>query len=185
MRIVAGRHRRRRLFAPAGGDIRPTSDRVREALFNLLLHGPAWRGLEGARVADLFCGTGALALEALSRGARSAVLVDNAPAALDAASRNVGALGEERRSDIIRCDLRRPLPAIAQPIDLAFLDPPYDSGLAEGALLNLVAGAWLAPGALAVVELPRRAGFEAPEGFEPVDERVRGRTRLAFLRLAD
>ena len=98
MRIVAGRHRRRRLVAPEGTGVRPTADRVRETLFNILVAGNAWRGLDGARVADIFCGTGAIALEALSRGASHAVLVDNAPAALDAASRNVVALGEDRRT---------------------------------------------------------------------------------------
>ena len=182
MRIVAGRHRGRRLVAPAGKDIRPTSDRVREALFNLLAHGLAWHGLAGARVADLFCGTGAVALEALSRGALDAVLVDDAPGALDAASGNITSLGEQHRTILIRCSAHGLLPAIPHPVDFAYLDPPYESGLAPVTLANLESNGWLVPGALAVVELPKRTRLQAPGSFEPVDDRVYGQTRLMFLR---
>ena len=182
MRIVAGRHRGRRLVAPAGKDIRPTSDRVREALFNLLAHSLAWHGLAGARVADLFCGTGAVALEALSRGALDAVLVDNAPGAVDAASGNIAALGEQHRTILIRCSAHGPLPSIPHPVDFAYLDPPYESGLAPVTLAKLESCGWLVPGALAVVELPKKTCLEAPGSFEPVDERVYGQTRLTFLR---
>ena len=182
MRIVAGRHRGRRLVAPAGKDIRPTSDRVREALFNLLAHSLAWHGLAGARVADLFCGTGAVALEALSRGALDAVLVDNAPGALDAASRNIAALGEQHRTILLRCNAQGLLSAIQNPVDFAYLDPPYESGLAPVTLEKLESSGWLVPGALAVVELPKRTRLEATGSFEPVDERVYGQTRLVFLR---
>ena len=184
MRIVAGRHRRRRLLAPEGTGVRPTADRVRETLFNILVASDAWRGLDGARVADIFCGTGAIALEALSRGARHAVLVDNAPAALDAASRNIAALGEERRTTLVRCDATRPLPGIPRPVDLAYLDPPWRSGLAGTALENLRSNGWLASGALAVLEQPKAAALHVPEGFTQFDERTVGRARLAFLRLA-
>ena len=182
MRIVAGRHRGRRLVAPKGHDTRPTSDRVRESLFNLLAHGIAWHGLEGAHVADLFCGTGAVALEALSRGAVFATLVDNDPAALAAARQNIKALGEGGRTGVLRNDATRPLPRPRQPVDLAYLDPPYRQEIAAGVVTNLSASGWLAPGALCVVELHRRAPFDLPEGFEVADDRSYGDTRLLFLR---
>lgn len=184
MRIVAGRHRHRRLFAPEGTGVRPTADRVRETLFNILVTSGAWRGLDGARVADIFCGTGAIALEALSRGASHAVLVDNAPAALDAASRNVVALGEDRRTMLVRCDATRRLPVIPCPVDLAYLDPPWRSDLAEAALQNLRSSGWLGSGALAVVEQPKATPLRVPDGFTQIDERTLGRARLVFLRLA-
>ena len=182
MRIVAGRHRGRRLVAPAGRQVRPTADRVREALFDRLAHGLAWRGLADSRIADLFCGTGAVALEALSRGAAHAVLVDHAEGACDVAARNIAALGEESRTTLIRCDACAPLRALSHAVDLAYLDPPYMSDLAPGTLANLDAGGWLAPGALAVVELSRRTRLSAPARFEHVDERVYGHTRLTVLR---
>ncbi len=182
MRIVAGRHRRRRLMAPEGTGVRPTADRVRETLFNILASNSAWHGLDGARVADLFCGTGAIALEALSREASHAVLVDNATAALDAASRNIASLGEDRHTTLLRCDATGPLPVIPHPVDLAYLDPPWRSDLAGTALENLRTSGWLTSGALAVVEQPKATTFHAPEGFTQIDERTLGRTRLVFLR---
>lgn len=184
MRIVAGRHRRRRLIAPEGTGVRPTADRVRETLFNILVTSDAWLGLDGARVADVFCGTGAVALEALSRGASHAVLVDNAPAALDAASKNIAALGEDHRTMLVRRDATRQLPVIPQPVDLAYLDPPWRSGLAVAALENLQSSGWLRSGALAVVEQPKTTSLRVPEGFTHIDERTVGRARLVFLRLA-
>ena len=182
MRIVAGRHRRRRLMAPEGTGVRPTADRVRETLFNILVNNSAWHGLDGARVADIFCGTGAIALEALSRGASQAVLVDNAPAAIDAASRNIAALGEQNHTSLLRCDAAGPLPVIPRPVDLAYLDPPWRSDLAGTALENLRLSGWLASDALAVVEQPKAATFRIPDGFTQIDERTLGRTRLVFLR---
>ncbi len=182
MRIVAGRHRRRRLMAPEGTAVRPTADRVRETLFNVLMSRSAWHGLDGARVADIFCGTGAIALEALSRGASHAVLVDNASAALDAASRNITALGEDRHTTLLRCDATGPLPVIPRPVDLAYLDPPWRSDLADTALENLRSSGWLASGALAVIEQPKTASPRTPDGFTQIDERTLGRTRLVFLR---
>ncbi len=184
MRIVAGRHRRRRLIAPEGAGVRPTADRVRETLFNILVSSGAWRGLDGARVADIFCGTGAVALEALSRGASHAVLVDNAPAALDASSRNIAALGEERHAMLVRCDATRKLPAIPRPVDLAYLDPPWRSGLAGTALENLRLSGWFEPDALVIVEQPSATPLCVPDGFTLADVRTVGRASLVFLRLA-
>jgi 16S rRNA (guanine966-N2)-methyltransferase len=182
MRIVAGKHRGRRLVAPAGHDIRPTSDRVREALFNLLAHSLDWTGLVDAQVADLFCGTGAVGLEALSRGAAHATLVDNGQAAATAARTNIVALGEERRTTFLRNDATKPMPRPARPIDFAYLDPPYRLEVAGAVLENLLRSGWLAPDALVCVELHRKAAFYSPEGFSLEDERTYGDTRLVFLK---
>ena len=182
MRLVAGRHRGRRLVAPPGHGTRPTSDRVREALFNLLAHSLDWAGLAEAHVADIFCGTGAVGLEALSRGAAFATFVDNDPAAIAATRANIETMGEGRRSSVLRNDatgrLRRP----AKPVDLVYLDPPYREEVAPGVIVHLNRGGWLADGALCVTELHRRAPFEVPEGFEIADDRTYGDTRLLFLR---
>ncbi len=185
MRLVAGRHRGRRLVAPPGHGTRPTSDRVREALFNLLAHSLDWRGLAEAHVADIFCGTGAVGLEALSRGAAFATLVDNDPAAIAAARANIETLGEGRRTSVLRNDATGRLPRPARPVDLVYLDPPYREEVAPGVIARLRDGGWLAPGALCVVELHRRSPFEVPAGFEVADDRTYGDTRLLFLRETD
>ena len=182
MRIVAGRHRGRRLVAPTGHDTRPTSDRVREALFNLLAHSLDWAGLQDAHVADIFCGTGAVALEALSRGAAFATLIDNDAAAVAAARANIASLGEERRTSLLRNDATGRLPRPARPVDLVYLDPPYRQDVAPAVIARLREGGWLAPGALVAIELHRRSEFPPPDGFAVVDDRTYGDTRLLFLR---
>ena len=184
MRIVAGKHRGRRLVAPQGHDIRPTSDRVREALFNLLAHSLDWAGLEDACVADIFCGTGAVGLEALSRGAAFATFVDNSQPAFTATRTNIATVGEERRTSFLRNDATKPMPRPARPVDFAYLDPPYRLEVAGEALTSLLVSGWLAPDALAGVELHRKAAFEAPDGFLVENERIYGDTRLIFLKLA-
>ena len=184
MRIVAGRHRGRRLLAPPGETVRPTSDRAREALFNILSHGqPAAEGIPfaGPAVLDAFAGTGALGLEALSRGAAEAAFVEQDRAALAILRQNIAALGEEGRARIVPGDATRP-PRAPSVYALAFLDPPYRSGLAAAALTALDAAGWLTPDALAVVELAAREHMAPPAGFNLVDERVYGATRLIFLR---
>lgn len=185
MRIVAGKHRARRLHAPAGHDIRPTSDRAREALFNLLAHSVAWHGLDDAHVADIFCGTGAVALEALSRGAAFATLVDNSQQGHATARRNIEHMGEERRTTLLRNDATKPMPRPARPVDLAYLDPPYRLEVADAVLTSMRSGGWFAADALACVELHRKAAFETPDGFDAVDDRFYGDTRLVFLRAID
>jgi len=179
MRIVAGRHRGARLAVPAGRDLRPTADRARETLFNILAARPACR-LEGASVLDAFCGTGALALEALSRGAARAVLLDRDGAALAAARGNIAKLGEETRATLLRRDIRRPgrAPGTA---DLVFLDPPYGKGLAEMGLAALDRAGWVAPGATVVVEIGRAEEFRPPAGYTVVDDRRIGAARLVIL----
>lgn len=191
MRIVAGRHRGRAIAAPDDGKaVRPTSDRVRENLFNILSHGRlAAEGqlLEGAAVLDAFAGSGALGLEALSRGAAEALFLDKEGMALASVRRNLEALGEEQHATLLQADACRP-PAPGKvrghprPRTLLFLDPPYRSGLAPMALAALAAAGWLAPGALAVVELESGEAFETPPGFALADERRYGRTRVLFLR---
>ncbi len=184
LRIVGGSHRGRRLVAPPGEAVRPTSDRAREALFNILSHGDlAARGLPfaGRPVVDAFAGTGALGLEALSRGAGTAAFIENGREALAGLRRNVAMLGEEDRAHIVAGDATRP-PRAPFASAVAFLDPPYRSGLAVPALPALVAAGWLMPNALVAVEVAAREEFRPPAGFTPVDERVYGAARLVFLR---
>jgi 16S rRNA (guanine966-N2)-methyltransferase len=180
MRVVGGRLRGRALNAPASRDIRPTSDRLRESLFDVLTHRYREK-LDGARVVDLFAGSGALGIEAISRGAAFALLVDNGAEARALIRGNVETLGLGGQTRIWRADATRLGHAPAgPPFDLAFLDPPYHQGLATPALAALAAGGWLSPTALAVVEEHAKAEILAPEGLALIDERVYGDTKLAF-----
>ncbi len=179
MRIVGGRNRGRKLATPAGGGIRPTADRVREAVFNILAHGAPGGGsrITGARVLDGFAGTGAMGLEALSRGAAQASFIDRDPGPC---RRNVAALDETARADIIAGDCLSPPPAAA-PCGLVFLDPPYDKGLAVPALEALATAGWIADGAVCVVELAAGETLEPPSGFAVADERRYGAARVVLL----
>ncbi len=179
MRIVAGRHKGRRLAAPPGRTARPTADRVRQALFDILAHTDLVE-LEGARVLDAFAGSGALGLEALSRGAAQASFIELHADSLAAIYANVKALGEDGRAKVIRADAARP-PAAPASCTLVFLDPPYGSGLAVPCLEGLAARGWLADGALVVVEVASDEDFVPPSGFEAVDQRRHGAAKLMFL----
>jgi 16S rRNA (guanine966-N2)-methyltransferase len=184
MRIVAGKHRGRRLLAPPGETVRPTSDRAREALFNILSHGQlAADGIPfaGAAVLDAFAGTGALGLEALSRGAAEAAFIEQDREALATLRQNIAVLGESDRARIVSGDATRP-PRAPSTYALVFLDPPYHSGLAAAALTALGACGWLSSDALAVVELSAREELTPPAGFFLLDERTYGSARLLFLR---
>lgn len=184
MRIVGGRLRGRRLRSPASRAIRPTSERLRESIFDILAH--RWPdSLEGARVIDLFAGSGALGLEALSRGAAFALFVDSSAEAGALLRANVEALGLAASAQIRRGEAARlgRAPAGA-PFTLAFLDPPYGEELAGPALAALAAGGWLAAGALCLVEEAAKASLAAPAGFTLEDSRAYGDTRIAFLRIA-
>src|SRR5260221_13835165 len=164
LRIVGGVHRGRRLTAPPGETVRPTSDRAREALFNILSHGQfAAEGLPfaGRPVLDAFAGTGALGLEALSRGASAAVFIETEREALTALRRNIATLGEEDSAHIVAGDATRPPPA-AIVCAVALLDPPYGSGLAAPALAALAGAGWLVENALAIVEGAAREGLPLP-----------------------
>jgi len=183
MRIAGGRLRNRPIYAPAGRATRPTSDRVREAIFNVLAHGVEGFTLEDARVLDLFAGTGALGLEALSRGARFALFVDEEAAARAAIRRNAEALEVLGQVKIWRRDAARLGPcAPLAPFGLAFIDPPYGRGLGDAALAALIAGGWLDPGALVVVEESERATVAVPDGLAVLDSRTYGDTQVIFLR---
>ncbi|MGD0764302.1 MAG: 16S rRNA (guanine(966)-N(2))-methyltransferase RsmD [Roseiarcus sp.] len=184
MRVVGGRLKGRVLHAPDSRAIRPTSERLRESIFDILAHRHGG-AVEGARVVDLFAGSGALGIEALSRGAAFALFVDNGVEARALLRANVEALALGGATRIWRADATRLGKAPAgPPFALAFLDPPYDKGLAGPALAALCAGNWLAEGALIVVEEAAKAGIAAPPALDLVDERVYSETRIAFFAAA-
>ncbi len=182
MRIVAGAWRGRRLAAPSGATTRPTADRVRQALFDMLLHAP-WGGrasVEGAAVLDAFAGTGALGLEALSRGAASASFIERDRAALAALRANIAACRAEDRARVLEADATRPPPGT--PCGLVFLDPPYGEGFVPRAVAALGAAGWIAPGALILAELGREEAV--PDLGEALAERAHGAAWLAVWRAA-
>jgi 16S rRNA (guanine966-N2)-methyltransferase len=185
MRVVGGSWRGRRLDAPPGDNVRPTSDRAREAVFNILEHG-AHTGGEGspipdARVLDAFAGSGALGIEAMSRGAAHATFLDNDAEAVRAIQRNLTALKALAGASVRKADCLIP-PRAPAPCDLAFLDPPYGQELAAPALLALERAGWIAPGALCVVEQGADEPFDPSTGFEMLTERHYGRTKVVILR---
>ena len=182
MRIVGGRLRGRALAAPRSQAVRPTADRLREALFNILVHAYG-DPVTDARVLDLFAGTGALGLEAMSRGAAFALFVDDGAEARALMRENVATLGLGGTSRIFRRDAAKL--GAAHPVEafsLVFLDPPYGRGLAERALVSARAGGWLAPNALIVVEEAADAAFAAPAGFAEIERRRYDDTEFIFLR---
>src|SRR6516162_383159 len=182
MRVVGGRLRGRVLASPNTAAIRPTADRLREALFNILAHAYG-DPVTGVRVLDLFAGTGALGIEALSRGAAFALFIDAGVEARALLRENVTALGLGGQSRIFRRDATKlgAMQAIA-PFSLVFLDPPYGQGLAEESLASAREGGWLAPGALIVVEEAVRSRFAAPEHFEELERRSYDETEFVILR---
>lgn len=189
MRIVGGKHRGRRLEATEGLTVRPTADRTREAMFNILEQGklpwPPARAesgspLVGALVLDAFAGTGALGLEAVSRGAAHVTFMENQAAAIAACRDNILALGEEERCIVVTTDVLHPRRA-ETPCDLVLMDPPYGQGLAAPTLTALRTAGWIATGTLIVVELMATEDFAAPAGFAAVDTRKYGKARLEFL----
>ncbi len=182
MRIVGGNLKGRRLTAPSGRLVRPTGDRVREALFNALSHA-AWTppdGFDEAEIVDVFAGSGALGFEALSRGARDAVFIERAAGARAAIQTNAAALGVADRVRILNRTGDQPGPA-PKPCRFAFLDPPYGRGLAGPALAALRANGWLEAGAAVIVELANNEDLAPPPGFETVDRRRYGGARVVFL----
>ena len=182
MRIVGGRLGGRTLAAPKSQNVRPTGDRLRESLFNILAHrydDP----ITGARVLDLLAGTGALGLEAMSRGSAFALLIDDGAEARALIRQNVEALGLGGVTRIFRRDATK-LGAVHpnEPFGLVFLDPPYRKGLAEKSLASLRDGGWLAPDALVIVEEAADAGFAAPHGYAEIERRRYDDTEFIFLR---
>jgi 16S rRNA (guanine966-N2)-methyltransferase len=183
MRIEAGSHKGTKLIVPEGLDVRPTSDRARQAIFNVLIH--RFDAIEGARVLDAFAGSGALGLEALSRGAEALIAMELAKPTLDALKRNITACHENARTLVFACNALDPPKAQPRhaPCSLVFLDPPYGKDLIMPALVALTNAGWIAPGALIVAEMGAREELPALEDFAVEDERRYGKARIVFLRL--
>ncbi|HBY43640.1 MULTISPECIES: 16S rRNA (guanine(966)-N(2))-methyltransferase RsmD [Brevundimonas] len=188
MRIVAGQYRGRAIVTPEGQNTRPTSDRARQAIFNVLEHAPWAEGLHEARVIDLYAGSGALGFEALSRGAAFCLFVDTDDGARGAIRENMDAYGLFGRCRVHRrsaTDLGPRPGSAGEAFTLAFLDPPYAKGLGEQTLARLLEGGWLAPGAIVVFE----RGSDEPEidtpGYERLDARDYGAARVLFLRASE
>jgi 16S rRNA (guanine966-N2)-methyltransferase len=182
MRVVGGRLKGRNLASPSSHDIRPTADRLRESVFNILTHAYD-NPIEGARVLDLFAGTGALGIEAVSRGAAFALFVDDGAEARALLRNNVESLALGGVTKVYRRDATDLGPAHPmEPFSLVFLDPPYGKGFAEKALASLRDGGWLVPGAWLVVEETKAAAFAAPDGFEELERRAYDDTEFVFLK---
>lgn len=182
MRIVAGRFKGAAIAAPKSQATRPTSDRLRETIFNILAHGLD-TDLDDMRVLDLFAGTGALGFEALSRGARHCTFIEEGAEARGVIRRNMEALGLNGVAKIFRRDATRlGAPGTIEPFDLLFADPPYGKNLGETALASAAKGGWLKPGAICVLE--ERAGVEPdiPEVFQEIDRRQAGDSQVVFLK---
>src|SRR4051794_20473767 len=181
MRVVGGRLKGRLLASPSSREIRPTADRLRQSLFNILVHAYG-DPVAGARVLDLFAGTGALGIEAVSRGARFALFVDNGTEARALLRANVEALGLGGVTKVFRRDASDLGPAHpVEPFSLVFLDPPYGKGLAERALASLRDGGWLLPRAMLVVEEAKAARVIAPDGYEELERRAYDDTEFVLL----
>ena len=187
MRIIAGHFKGRRLHGPKGSEIRPTSDNMREAIFNVLTHGlTAWRGtLAGASIVDVFAGTGSLGLEALSRNAAHATFIDNAPASLAITKKNVTTLGIWPNVTILKFNATRLAPpplAARAPCTLAFLDAPYNKELTQPALTSLKLNGWLAHDALVVIETAVNEILTLGSDYIFLEERTYGVAKVTFLK---
>lgn len=185
MRVVAGDHRGRLIAAPPGDQVRPTADRVREAVFNSLCHGNGRIGhgnfVAGAPVLDGFAGTGAMGIEAASRGAAQVTCIDIDQVSLACCRDNVAALGEQARITVLSGDCLNPVRA-SEPCSLVFLDPPYGQGMAGPGLAALGQSGWIASGALCVIEAGAREDIELPEDAALLDERRYGKAKILFVR---
>lgn len=186
VRIVAGKFKGRNIEAPEGKNTRPTTDRVRESLFNLLAHNKHMPEIAGARVIDLFAGSGALGFEALSRGASFCLFVEIAAGARGVIRTNIenfqlfGSTRIHRRSAV---DLGAKPNGVGDPFNLVFLDPPYGQGLVEPALTQLQRGNWLSDNAVAIIETPLEEEPE-PDGWEKLDSREYGDIRISIFKKA-
>jgi len=183
MRIVGGKFKGHNIAPPHGSATRPTTDRVRESVFNILAHGIDGLEVEGARVLDLFAGTGAMGLEAVSRGARFCQFVEDSAEARGLIRKNADALGVIGLVKIWRRDATDLGSCVPQPrFDLVFADPPYGKGLGEKALKSLIAGDWLNAGGIVVLEEHQKAEVKDIAGLALIDERDYGETRIRFYR---
>ncbi|MDQ7246643.1 16S rRNA (guanine(966)-N(2))-methyltransferase RsmD [Dongia sedimenti] len=182
MRIDAGSHRGVKLATPEGHDTRPTADRARQAVFNIITH--TYDAIREAKVLDVFAGSGAMGLEALSRGAERASFIESDRSAAEAIKKNIAACREQARAQLFINDALKP-PRVSLnwgPASLIFLDPPYQKDLVVPALDALREAGWIAPEALLVAEMHRKDAFTAPEGFEVLDDREYGKARMVLLR---
>ena len=177
IRIIAGKHRGRRVAIPELKDIRPTANRSRQAVFNMLTHARnGFSAIIGARVLDLYTGTGALGLEALSRGAEHVTFVDTKT---DLARQNVEAMGEQDQATIITADATQ-LPKADEPYDIIFMDPPYNQNLIQKTIDMLVKNGYIDERAILVIESSMEEEYELPGHMRQFDERVYGMSRFAF-----
>ncbi len=188
MRIVGGDFRGKKLIMPDDKRIRPTADRTREALYNILGHGESFRTDNGplplkARVLDVFAGTGALGLEALSRGADHVTFMDNHSASLTIIRQNIAALKAQNRADILNRNGINPGRA-SRPVDLILMDPPYGEELAVPSLAALMEGGWISENTITVIEVATKEKTDLPDGFELLDNRKYGAARLLILKRA-
>jgi len=189
MRVVGGVYKGSLLKSPAGRDVRPTSVRAREAIFNVLIHGlKGWKGIiEEAIVLDLFCGTGALGIEALSRGAAHVTFIERDEATMDIAQANAS-FGPDaiQRTTFLRLDATVLPPFNGKSSgDIAFLDPPYGRNLAVPALIGLKTHNWLSQGALVILETEKEGRFHPPPEYSIIDVRTYGVTKIFFLMVVD
>jgi len=191
VRIVGGKFRGKKLKTPEDGSrasaLRPTSDRARESIFNILAHGKAAVDLDGITVADLYCGTGAMGLEAMSRGAGHGVFADRDPGHLKLARDNAASMGLWRECLMVGLDcthLTVPPRAAKAPCGLVFLDPPYGHGMADPTLRGLLNNRWLTPDATVVVEIGAEEDLLGSRGFDVLDERTYGAAKVVFLKRA-
>ena len=189
IRIIGGKHRGRMLETPPGDATRPTSNRARESLFNVLMHA-RWRDSEedggtspliDARVLDAYAGSGALGLEALSRGAAHATFLDNDAAAVKAIGENLRKLGETGAAKVVRADATRPPPS-RDACDLVLLDPPYRSGQAPAAMKALAEAGWMTTGCIVTVECAHNEDLPPPPGFAAIDERRYGAAKIVIFK---
>ena len=181
-RIIAGRFRGRRLNVPAGQSVRPTTNRMRERVFSILMHGE-YPDMHGARVADLFAGTGALGLEALSRGAEHVTFVEKSASSITCLKSNIAALKATNETNVLQVTARS-LPNVGTPYDYIFMDPPYQQGLVRPTLDRLLEAGWIAPDTAIICELSSGEEPDLPPSIKVVNERSQGAQRVLFLSLA-
>ena len=179
MRIVAGKYRGKKLWAPTGKSVRPTSERAREAIFNIL-YSKIGGNYVSLKLADIYAGTGAFGFEALSRGFNGVCFVDIDTTAVQ---KNAKLFGEEKdRIKILTADATR-LPPTLQKFDLIFMDAPYASGLTEKTLSQVLQQKWLAENGICIIEIRKDEEVVVPDGFEIIDERIYGPAKVIFLKL--
>ncbi len=185
MRIIAGKHKGRRidLLKDADGKIRPTSEFAREAIFNILSHGIGGGSFVGKNVLDVFCGTGAFGLEALSRGAASITFVDNSREAMISAHHNAQRMNELDNVEFLQVNATK-IGRARKKYALIFIDPPYFEKLIVPTLLSLHSGEWIMPDTLLVIEHDSKEAIEIPEMFEVIDQRKYGRATIELLKLS-